>query len=281
MVKHATDDILELDRAKHTNIWYPHSEYVDFDKYPLQKEEIGTNVSLRYRNMYLIDRSPEEMGPVDEIDEDPNFVYENEFLILRCDAEEPYRMIAISLDYSIILVCDSRYYKNEPPNARDLTEQQIVQYPIQFDEFIGIDVFNDYGDKFREGVTIRVDNGEPCHTVIMEFITESRVRFVLGDEVPTHMSRYWYTIDINGHTAPDNILRTMDVDGGPTDYGTMPYIIYDGGMADMMRRVYNRNLDAHDIEELREHIVSEREIIHDWIEIEGNTEEPFEEPILK
>lgn len=248
MSRHMSDDILELDRAKHTNIWYPRSDYVGYNRYPAQDSSIVNNiVTLKYRNMYKVDMFQEDMGPVDEIEEDPHFVYEDNFRVIRCDIEEPYRMVSISIDNSIILVNDSRNYINE-----------VVQYPIQYDEFIGIDIFNDYGDKFREGVTIRVDNGEPCHTVIIEFLTDEKIRVVLGDEVASHMSRYWYTIDVNGHTAPDSTLRTMDVDGGPTDYGTMSFTILDGGMANMMKRIYSRNLDNLNIQHLREQILEDK-----------------------
>lgn len=255
-----TDDILELDRAKHTNIWYPYSQYVKYDEYPTQDYDmLDSIVSLRYRDMNIVDKDADEMGPVDIIEEDPNFICEKEFRVLRFDIDTPYRMVSVSTDNSIILVNDSRKYTEE-----------VAQYPIQYNEFIGIDIFNDYGDKFREGVTLRVDDGEPCHTIIIEFLTDTKVRVVLGDEVASHMSRYWYTIDINGHTAPDSTLRTMDVDGGPTDYGTMSFTILDGGMANMMRRIYSRNIDNSTVQEIREQVMENRSPIE-----EPQEEEPI------
>ena len=252
-VHRPTDDILQLDRARHTNIWYPNSNYVAYNTYPAQDQDmVGSNVTLRYRNMNFVDLTPEELGPVDSASIDSNNVRTDEFTVLRFDIEEPFKMVSITSDYEVILVNDSRYYMFE-----------INQYAIQYNEFIGVEVFDDYGVDMRPGVTLRVDNGEPCMAVIAEFIGQDKIRIILGDEVACHMSRYCYAIDINGHTAPDTEERTKDVDGGPPDYGTMSFIVLDGGLADMMRRIYNRNISDMNVVEIREQILKET-IIDDY-----------------
>ena len=247
VIHRPTDDILQYDRARHTNIWYPNSNYVTYNTYPDQDQDmIGSIVTLRYRNMNYVDLSPEELGPVDSLSIDKNNIFTGEFIVLRFDTEEPFRMISISTDYEVILINDSRYYMVE-----------VNQYAIQYNEFIGIEVFDDYGVDKRPAVTLRVDNGEPCMAVIAEFVGPNKFRFILGDEVACHMSRYTYAIDINGHTAPDTEERTNDVDGGPPDYGMMSFIVLDGGLADMLRKIYDRNISDMNVVEIREQILKE------------------------
>lgn len=188
MVEKLKDDLL-LRRTRHTNLQVPHSGYVSYDTYPEQDTLLlGTTVIQKYRNLNIADLTEEELSKTDnkydknsrEITKDN--VYTDEFKILRFDIEEPYIMISISTDYRYMLVCNSRKYL-----------ETVCEYCIQLDEYIGLTVFNQYPGTLeeRKGITLSVDNGEPCNAVIAEIMENNSIRFVLGDECQSILCGYW------------------------------------------------------------------------------------------
>ena len=52
-------------------------------------------------------------------------------------------------------------------------------------EYIGLQCEDQYaGDIVSlNSVTLRVDKCEPCYSVLMEYVDDNKVRFILGDEV--------------------------------------------------------------------------------------------------
>lgn len=163
------NDILLHKRTHHTNLSVPFSNYISPIIFPEQDIDLlDTIIPVRYRNMYITDM--EYSGP-DKLD--PHDIYTVNCRIIRCDKAEPFRMIVISIDYKFIFVMDSRYYK-----------EQVPQYPIQLTEFIGVNHNNQYPGIIPEvkSITLRVDNGEPCYSVLAEFISDDTIRFLIGDE---------------------------------------------------------------------------------------------------
>ena len=123
------------DIIKHTNLSIPYSDYVSCNKFPKQnKDLLGYIIPLKFRNMYKIDKKEYR----NEEEYDPHDIFETNCMIVRCDDVEPFRMIGISEDYKTILVADSRYYT-----------EQVVQYPIQFEEYLLKETKNRYVSKFK------------------------------------------------------------------------------------------------------------------------------------
>lgn len=243
MVQQLKDDLLHL-RTRHTNLMIPFCEYISSDKFPEQNMELlDTIVPIKFRNMYIVDR--EDLTEVEKID--PNDVYTENCRVLRCDNTEPYRMICISESYEFMLVTDSRYW-----------EEKVVQYPIQFNEFVGIEVFDQYPAEIPEikGVTLRVDNGEPCYTIICEFLADNKVRFLIGDECFSKLHDYYGTnIDYDGRDSVEYKEECKDVDGGritkQVDLGLSFFDIIDGGSADVLKNIFNEAKTQKEIVELR------------------------------
>ena len=204
MKKH--DDVLLHLLTKHTNLQVPFSDYVKSDKFPTQISELlNTEVNIKYRNYYETDletetraaviiRNGEKVSsrPSDDTQqledrehwlyekEEKPFYYEEPFIVLRADAEKPFRLIAVSKDYSKIIVNST-----EVIDGNYLFLTKVSEYPIQMNEYIGLQCEDQYaGDIVSlKSVTLRVDKCEPCYSVLMEYVDDNKVRFILGDEV--------------------------------------------------------------------------------------------------
>lgn len=251
MVQQLKDDLLHK-RTRHTNLSVPCSKYVNGNTFPDQnKELLNTTVIIKYRNMYIADEVIEK-GP--DVDGDQHDIYETSCIVVRCDLIEPYRMICISTDYMHIFVTDSRYYK-----------EMVVQYPIQFNEFIGIAVFDQYVGEIPEikGCTLRVDNGEPCYTIIIEFLYDNYVRFVLGDECFSKLYDYYgIDNDYDGRDSKDYEEKFKDIDGGWTPYipQNISFENIDGGQADILKNIFNEAKTDYEIMKLRESVLGGKKI---------------------
>lgn len=249
MVEQLKDDLLHK-RTIHTNLSVPFQENITPESFPQQNTELlDSYVTIRYRNMYIVDR--ELTGP--ELYE-PHDIYEANCRVLRCDLEEPYRMIVMSDNYQFLLVTDSRYW-----------EEKVVQYPIQFNEFIGITVYDQYAGIIPEvkGVTLRVDNGEPCYSVIMEFLADNVVRFLIGDECFSKLYDYYgVDNDWNGRDPVDYQEEYRDADGERVTrtVGVIQFTDINGGPPDTLRNIYNEARSTEEIIALRKEVLEGKTI---------------------
>ena len=243
MKKH--DDILLHLLTKHTNLQVPFSDYVKSDKFPTQISELlNTEVNIKYRNYYETDletgiraaviiRNGEKVSsrPSDDTQqledrepllyekEEKPFYYEEPFIVLRADAEKPFRLIAVSKDYSKIIVNSTEIIDGDY-----LFLTKVSEYPIQMNEYIGLQCEDQYaGDIVSlNSVTLRVDKCEPCYSVLMENIGDNQIRFILGDEA---MSKIIMNQDDNTFfreplTDAEIITTRKSAIGGKTIYGT-------------------------------------------------------------
>lgn len=248
MVRQETDDLLHK-RTRHTNTSLPYCKEIGYDYFPDQnKDVLNTVVKLKYRDMFFVDE--EEHKP--DI-YDPHNIFEDDFLIVRCDLGSPYKLIALSVDYMYILVGDSRYYK-----------KQVLLCPIQFSEFIGITVYNQYPGTIPElrGVTIRVDNGEPCYSVIIEFLKDNTIRFVLGDECFSKLFDYYdeYERDYNGD-HPVEMSNYINTDGLKPLYDqTIQFIDINGGPPNCLHDLYKEIKSRRQISEMISKIMNNNKI---------------------
>lgn len=192
MIKLQKEKLLHL-HTRHTNLYTPYSDYVGYDKFPEQnKDLIGEIITIRYHNIDYY-HSGSSTYYEDNHDE---YIFKSDCKVLRCDNVEPFKMILVSLDYRHIFVTDSRKY-----------DTIVAQYPVQLTEYIGINVKDRYAATSTDidAVTLRVDEGEPCYSVIMEYVEENKVRFVLGDECFSKLGEY-----VNGEQNKYSRLLTDD-----------------------------------------------------------------------
>ena len=242
MPQQLSDDLLHL-RTRHTNLMVPFSKYITATEFPEQNTELlNTIVSLNYRNMYVVNKD-ELTGP--EIYEEENGVHTADFLVLRCDIVEPFVMIGVTPDCSLFLVTDSRKYS-----------EIITIYPKQLNEYIGLLMHDQYPGIIPEikAVTLRVDNGEPCYTILMEFLEDNQVRFLLGDECFTKLIDWYDPLglnDWNGKDAVDHPEEFRDADGGLAETLNIPYINIDGGAADIFKYIFRDAKSDQDVIEIR------------------------------
>lgn len=208
----------------------PISKYVDADKFPEQISElINTVITLKYRNHNIIDVDlsiPSSGRPSDDLpwsdmggstgqeEYDPHDVYEEEFLVLRADAAEPYTMIAISLDYNKMIVNSTR-----PIPGGYKFQEYISELPVEQDEYFGNVVTDIYGFHTEIPATIlKMDAGEPCYTILVEFLDSDVIRFVLGDEVLTRIEE---TTNENQIFTGEKSLLIKNMIEGKVIYGTV------------------------------------------------------------
>lgn len=239
------DDILLHLLTKHTNLQVPFSDYVKSDKFPTQISELlNTEVNIKYRNYYETDletgtraaviirngekvssrpsddtQQLEDREPLSYEKEEKPFYYEEPFIVLRADAEKPFRLIAVSKDYSKIIVNST-----EVIDGNYLFLNKVSEYPIQMNEYIGLQCEDQYaGDIVSlNSVTLRVDKCEPCYSVLMENIGDNQIRFILGDEA---MSKIIMNQDDNTFfreplTDAEIITTRKSAIEGKTIYGT-------------------------------------------------------------
>ena len=244
MVRQLTDVLLHK-KTKHTNYTTPFSEFISSDKFPKQdKNKLNTYINLSYRNMYI----------VEDRDEEGHLIITEEFLIVRYDVSEPFRLIGISRNFSVILIGDTRNYQDT-----------IIQYPIQLNEFCILSVFDQYPAHIPEikGVTLRVDEGEPCNSVIIEFLADNYVRFLIGDECFTKLFDYYDhdgSRDFDGKDSTE-YENPIDLDGYYPDWSNIKeYLNIDGGPADCLIHMYYEVKTVDEINEMRKLVLEGKKI---------------------
>lgn len=240
----------------HTNLEQPYNDNITGLKYPAQdKSKLGTTVSMKFRNRYESDTFHDDPGP--EHFEPSDDIFEEDFLVLRFDIIEPYKLIAINSDYSVILVSDSREYEN-----------MVHIYPKQIEEYLGLYMHDQYirtPDVIIKSVLLRCDSTEPCHSVIAEFYTGNTVRFVLGTEAQSVvMDRYDIDgiRDYNAMDPEDHGLVYIDLNGKfANSEGETITIDADGGYPDPLADIYRKDiLSFEELYELRGRIITEKDI---------------------
>lgn len=252
MVKQLYDDLLHK-RSKHTNLMVPFCEYITSESFPEQNIDLlDSVVPIRFRNMYVVDLA-EYVGS--DLAEEHD-IFTRDCRVIRCDSSAPYRMICISLDYQFIFVTDSRYW-----------EETVVQYPLQLNEFIAIVVFDQYPGIIPEikGVTLRVDNGEPCYSVIVELLADNQVRFLIGDECFSKLYDYYgEDNDYDGRDSVDYPDPYRDADGGrvtkTVNIDPTSFVDINGGFADILRNIFDEARSHEEIVELRKKIMEGKTI---------------------
>lgn len=245
MVQREKDNLL-FDHTKHTNVSVPMSQYVGYQKFPAQDPSmLNKVVDIKFRNMYIPDR---EITGADQFEE--HDIYTRKTRILRYDIDEPYVFIGCTLDYKFIFVSDTRYWRTK-----------VVQYPIQFFEFTGINVLDQYYAQVNRlrGVTLRVDEGEPCHTVIAERYVDGTMRMVLGDECHSLLVDYYgISDDYNGRDSIDYREEYVDVDGADAFITMRPNITFkdiDGGLAEILVSEFNADRTEEEVISIRKEIL--------------------------
>lgn len=165
-------------KTRHSNVVNPGSQYIDIDKYPRQSKFVDSVVRLKYRNNNVVDKNTYEGTEALQ----PHDVYSGLFRILRYDIDPPYKFIAISEDYKILLVYNFGRNITKINDTEILDLDIVFRYPVQISKFIGLKVSDKYSASYSvAGRILRIDNSEPCYTVIAEEIG-TKIRFILGDE---------------------------------------------------------------------------------------------------
>ena len=184
------------DLTKHTNREFSYSESISRDNFPEQNTDyLNTTITVLIKDKRIVDNfEPEhEYRPKDDttsIDvekrepRDLNGRIEEEFVIIRCDAAEPYKLVGVDKEYGMIIVTSSKLDDNGELNL------DCQQYGPQNNFLIGIScagiyegLYNLDGKEDRESYIIMSEIGEDCNSVIVEFLDEDTYRIVLEDEV--------------------------------------------------------------------------------------------------
>ena len=259
MVSRRTDRLLQK-ITHHTNLEQPYNQYITGYKYPKQDtDKLGTIIQMKYRNRYI----PNSLTDIDrQIDPDREYEYndntfERDFIVLRYDDAEPYRLITIQDDFEVMLVSDTRKY------------QDIVHiYPKQIEEFLGLYMHDQYfhtPDVIIKSVLLRCDSTEPCESIIAELYLDNTIRFVTGTETQAVvMDRY----DIDGvrdYDAKDPVdhgLIYIDLNGKfARSEGETITVDADGGYPDPLADMYRRDiLSFEELCDLRQRLILERDI---------------------
>jgi uncharacterized protein YjdB len=267
MVSRRTDRLLHK-ITHHTNLEQPYDKNISGIIYPAQDaDKLGRTVTLRYKNRYIPDSnhindsSPDryEPGP-GYIDEEGNIIkdiYEDEFIVLRCDLTAPFKALFLSVDYKIMLVGDSRTYQDV-----------VLKYPKQIEEYIGLYLIDQYFETpfvNLNGVLLSCDSSEPGNGIIAEFYMNNTVRFLLDYEVQAVvLDRYDPDgeRDYNGMDPEDHPFVYIDLNGKfPRNEGEPITIDADGGYPDPLADMYRKDiLTLEEVCELRGRIITERQI---------------------
>lgn len=274
MVSRRSDRLL-YKITHHTNLARPYDKNISGLRFPAQdSEKLGREITLRYVNKYIPEKIEEDNDEFESSEENIeeeniNTIYENDFIIVRCDQSPPYRFIGISVDYTVILVGDSRTYDDE-----DL----VFKYPKQIEEYLGLYLTNEYVENPIEigeappdqiqklrGVVLSCDSTEPCNCVIAEFYEGNKTRFLLESEVlSVVMDRYDPDgeRDYDGIDPEDHGLVFIDLNGKfATSEGESIYLDANGGYPDPLADMYRKDiLSPEEVCELRRRIIEEREI---------------------
>lgn len=194
MVKQLKDPLLHNFTKHNVNIQF--NKYFNTTSFPAQDIYLlGSYVYLRFRDYYTL----ESYGNI-EADEN-YYIREKRCRVVRCDIAEPFKMICISEDYLQIIVCDSRNY-----------DLPIHVYPLQMTEYVGLKCFDQYITEYNEikAFTLRVDDGEPCEAVIVEYLDNDMVRFVLEDECFTKLYDLYDSEDEEDPEKPSLLFNRED-----------------------------------------------------------------------
>jgi hypothetical protein len=167
------DDILLHKLTHYTNLAIPYSDYINYTLYPKQdKSMLNKHVNLSYRNLNIFDNT----NYPDPESYDEHDIYKSEFRIIRFDLYKPFKMVAISIDNKMIVVGNSSKFTDN--------KEFIFKYPQQISTIIGWHGTTQFVESTKgfECVVLSADDGEPCNTVIAEFINNKDFRIILGDE---------------------------------------------------------------------------------------------------
>ena len=205
-------DILLREASKSTSTTLPHSDFIDAETYPEQITDLlRSKVIINFVSFYkcniktalespackIVDGVKVSLRPEDDIQfmekreiTGPDFIdmkdyWTEEFTVLRADKVEPFVFIAVSEDFATVIVSSTKL--NNMMHYTFLDEISI--YGIQYNEFFDLELQTHYmddnfiNDVYYDAVALRIDKSEPCKTVLMEYVNNDTVRFVLGDEV--------------------------------------------------------------------------------------------------
>ena len=269
-------EVLLHKRTHHTNMDVPYCRYISGTTFPTQHSELlNTTVTLKYRDYHIIDDERDEdtyipVGrPMDDDDTyllhqvgpedfDEHRIYHEGFRVVRADSSEPFVLIGISEDYSKVIINSTRI----DPNTGDYEfKDKISTWALQDNNFFGLEIKDKHTGEVDEleAVSIQVDDGDPCHSIMVEFLgSTNMIRLVLGDECLSRIQDYYDDsfnfdglnseegeydnwLDVDGYYASHRGIIVKDVDGGraynlerlffnrhagedvPDEYEPMPY----------------------------------------------------------
>ena len=278
MIKKLYDTLLH-NLSRHTNLSQPYSDYVNSNSFPKQNSELlNKEVTIKYRNYKIVEEDKDNIKiyrPNDDTDlitghhntgpedYDINDVYTGTFRVLRADETEPYVLIGVSKDYSKIVVNSTKPMEN---GKLEYTEK-ISIYPRQINELIGLELSNQFVGEIDEikATSLRVDNGEPCYSVLMEILgSTGYVRFILGDEVQSIVRDYYDDKgenDYNGMDSSDYHGIPIDVDGYNADYSNISSSKdIDGGPANTFCKLYTDIMNDEEVATFRKNTIEGKKI---------------------
>jgi hypothetical protein len=272
-------DTLLHNLSRHTNLSQPYSDYVKSDSFPKQNSELlNKEVTIKYRDYKIVEEDKNNIKihrPKDDTDlitghhntgpedYDANDVYTGTFKVLRADKSEPYVLIGVSKDYSKIVVNSTKPMEN---GKLEYTEK-ISIYPRQINELIGLELSDQFVGEIDEirATSLRVDNGEPCYSVLMEILgSTGYVRFILGDEVQSIVRDYYDDKgenDYNGMDSVENHGTPVDVDGYKADHSKISsYKDIDGGPANTFCKLYTDIMNDEEVATFRKKTIEGKKI---------------------
>lgn len=207
------------------NLMIPHSDYISKNNYPNRDTQLfNTWVTLKYRDHHLmnlqaldyqttikdpstgrnISSRPNDDnifiprnhdGPeYQQVQKDLDYVISDSFRIIRADAEEPYRMVGINADYSVVLITTT-----EKENGNYIFPNIVSLYSLQRTDLVtDTQIYNVvYGNQKDLNINtddkayaLRIDKEFPSQSVFIRERQGSNIpRVYLGDEVWIY-SRY-------------------------------------------------------------------------------------------
>ena len=282
MIKQLKYDYLPITTGR-TNRSYPYEDnnYMDMynTDYPHQISSlINTVATLRYRTHYvtnvdilnvpatIIDPEsgreessrpsddsrfiPRTIGP-EHNDGDENYVFTGKFKIFRADSEWPYKMIAVSLDYSVVLIGSTRVI-----NGNYEFEDMVLPYPLQMNQFIGFNAARKLNSVFDTyGYIIRVDESDPGNYVVVEYGTSfDVVKFYTSEELKYRwQNNSCGYVDSNGAINPKFTVEPKP----EAEYGETEEEYYYNGIVTNWQQFWDQNLirQYKDIAAFREQIL--------------------------
>jgi hypothetical protein len=111
-----------------------------------------------------------------------------------------------------------------------------------------------------QGVTLRVDNGEPCESVIVEFYKDNTLRFLVGEECQSKLYDYYGFKDYNGD-SPTNHEDAVDVDGHyPSFKDVTLFEVINGGPANILHDLLSESKTREEIATMINTILEGKEL---------------------